>query len=338
MNGSVCYILRPNLFSYITAILKLILRFSYFIFSSNLIQKETKKKKKTVGFAVEESSIDPNTALVWLMEMLSQVESQPVLLRRHKGTLMSVIQSMQPVLGYTRHFIAEDSITGNVALSRDLMVNIFMSYLRVLTFMNVHLAKADEDGNKEKEETVKFLHSVLTWGKDVLYENLGDPSIGVVRRKVMEKLMESVLKMCHSLMLVSTPDDQLLDQIIDLCMSLSHPSFPYLAPVVYNVLGCLYQITQIRHKQQPITSENADVQTQERRLSTIVNECLCKIMESVTKHFVLNLDEDLSREDRARVFSLESAAFNDLFQEQTRPGRDIDEVCFYHFFTKCNKI
>ena len=148
------------------------------------------------------------------------------------------------------------SLLVNIALNRDLMTSIFMAYLRLLTFMNVHLPNTPDEVSRERAETVKSLHGVLMWAKDVLFEHLADPSIGVVRRKVMEKLMESVLKMSHSLMLVSTPDDQLLDQMIDLCMSLSQPSFPYVAPVVYNVLGCLYQITQIRHKQQLVVSND----------------------------------------------------------------------------------
>ena len=57
--------------------------------------KGKKKKKKTVGFAVEEAGISPTVALTWLIDMIVQADCQPILLSKNKEDLKSILEAMQ---------------------------------------------------------------------------------------------------------------------------------------------------------------------------------------------------------------------------------------------------
>ena len=58
------------------------------------------------------------------------------------------------------------------------------------------------------------LKGVLTWTCSELLPCLCDPEVGLSGWRVSEKLVEAVLRMCRCLLLAGTPDNQLLDQVV----------------------------------------------------------------------------------------------------------------------------
>ncbi|XP_012939840.1 condensin-2 complex subunit G2 [Aplysia californica] len=342
--------------------------------------KKKKKAKKVVGFAVEkEATIEPKVAMTWLVEMLTQAECQPILVRRHMEDLNSVLKAMRPILEKLTALLCDDDRrVGNSAVEESLMVQVFTTYLRLLAFVGVngHLFEGGKGRDMDavakaiKEDVCKSLDEVLSWTGEVLLEKLRNSSKDTLLHQceVVGQLIAVVLKMSRCLLMVDAYNQGLFDRLVDVCTSLTALDFPCLpTDVMHGVLACLYQMSQVRNSSQRKTnmanvegddgsnSNNDDATGNNRnnnnKLISVVNSCLCRILDSLHTASADREEEEKEMEDeedrsgegeggtkRSRTSTsttspphphpllVESAVFAEIFQELTCSGRDVEQV------------